>query len=202
MNLLRLSLVLAFFGCATMNQSECLNADWFVVGLEDGSRGYPVSQIGKHRKACAEHQISPDFSQYEKGHSDGLQLFCTERNGFLLGNRGGQYSGVCPPDIEPAFLNGYQSGQELFTASKNSKQAASALKSLQEETERLRDQISRKEQLLVSDQTSEANRLRLLEDIRADENKLSELETKLTELEQEQADKQYEYERLKNLSDF
>ena len=185
-----------------MNRSECLNADWYLVGLEDGSKGYPVSQVGKHRKACAEYQVSPDFSDYENGHSAGLQLFCTERNGFLLGNRGGQYNGVCPPDRESAFVNGYQSGRELYASRNDAKQAASALKSLQEETERLRDQISYKEKLLISDQTSEVDRRRLLENIRADENTLSELEDKLAELEQELADKQFEYERLKNLSDF
>ena len=26
-------------GCATLNKNECLRADWYAIGLEDGARG-------------------------------------------------------------------------------------------------------------------------------------------------------------------
>lgn len=30
-------------GCATLNESECQNADWYVIGLADGSKGRRLS---------------------------------------------------------------------------------------------------------------------------------------------------------------
>jgi hypothetical protein len=44
-------------GCATLSESECEAADWRIIGLEDGAAGKPISQIGKHRKACAEYGV-------------------------------------------------------------------------------------------------------------------------------------------------
>jgi hypothetical protein len=48
----------AFTGCATLGKEECLNADWFTIGFEDGARGYPASRIGDHREACAKHGVT------------------------------------------------------------------------------------------------------------------------------------------------
>ena len=46
--------LLAFlFSCATMNQSECVNENWKIVGMEDGAKGRALSYLSNHRKACA-----------------------------------------------------------------------------------------------------------------------------------------------------
>ena len=48
--------------CATMSESECEEADWEIIGLEDGAQGHPLSHIGQHRKACAEYGVKPDLA--------------------------------------------------------------------------------------------------------------------------------------------
>ncbi len=57
-------IMLLVTGCATMDKSECEQADWRIIGLEDGAEGRPVSYIGRHRKACAEYGIKPNLALY------------------------------------------------------------------------------------------------------------------------------------------
>ena len=83
-----------------MNESECRNADWRMIGMEDGIDGRQQSYIGKHRQACAKHDITPDSVAYRQGYSEGLKQYCTEMKGFVLGKKGAAYHGVCPPESE------------------------------------------------------------------------------------------------------
>jgi len=99
-------------GCAAMGKDECLNADWFTIGYEDGAHGYPASRIGSHREDCAKHGITPDFNSYEQGRMGGLREYCAPQKGYSLGTSGKQYTYVCPPDLESAFLRGYYQGLE------------------------------------------------------------------------------------------
>jgi hypothetical protein len=43
----------------------------------------------------------------------GLDLYCTGSNGVRVGRQGGGYSGVCPADMEPMFMQGYDIGRRL-----------------------------------------------------------------------------------------
>ena len=73
---LGLSLVLlALGGCATMSSDECAMSDWTAVGYEDGSRGYTTERFSSHRKACAKHGITADFTAYQSGRNQGLVEF-------------------------------------------------------------------------------------------------------------------------------
>lgn len=197
--LFALILFLVLAGCATMNQSECLNADWNMIGMEDGSKGRSLSYIGNHRKACADYNVRPDMAAYEDGYAAGIREFCTEVNGYLLGKTGGSYSGVCPKDLDDTFLSGYEAGRALHTASVEASKAASAVRSGKSQLEKLKEGLKTKEAQLVSSNTSEANRIRLLEEIRADEKKVEELEGALPALEADQLEKQTTYEQLKSL---
>jgi len=47
------SVLLALAACASMDRNQCVNADWYAVGLEDGARGRGVERLGEHRRACA-----------------------------------------------------------------------------------------------------------------------------------------------------
>jgi hypothetical protein len=189
-------------GCATMNKSECLNADWQMIGMEDGAQGQPVSHIGKHRKACAEHNIRPDLEAYENGHAAGMKQFCTAANGFRMGKSGGYYNGVCPSDLEEDFMAGYDAGRELHAASLGVNQAAAAVKSNDSELKKLKEDVQAKETMLVSSKTSEMQRVRLLEEIRADEKKVEELEEKALTLARDEEDKQLDYDEIKRLNQY
>ncbi|MCJ7558044.1 MAG: DUF2799 domain-containing protein, partial [Gammaproteobacteria bacterium] len=101
-------------GCASMSQDECKLADWYTVGFEDGSRGAGADRIGHHRQACAEHGVAPDLQAYQAGRAEGLREFCRPATGFLLGSGGSNYAGVCPDELETAFLPAYQDGRHLY----------------------------------------------------------------------------------------
>jgi Protein of unknown function (DUF2799) len=93
-------------GCASLDRDECVTADWYGVGLEDGARGRPVERLGDHRRACAKHNVTPDAARYVA-----LKSFCTYERGFSEGRAGNAYAAACP---EPStFLAGYQRGREL-----------------------------------------------------------------------------------------
>lgn len=117
MNMIRPALcILILFSvsnCATMNKSECREADWQIIGLEDGSKGRAISYIGNRREACAAHGVKPDLEQYNIGREAGLRQYCTHRNGFLRGRSGYSYNGVCQGEQYGAYQEGYNRGHEL-----------------------------------------------------------------------------------------
>jgi hypothetical protein len=109
------SLLLAFAlaGCASLDKDECVNADWYAIGLEDGARGRPVERLGDHRRACAKHNVAPDAARYVAGRDEGLKSFCTYQRGYADGRAGHAYAGGCPQGLAAPFLSGYQRGREL-----------------------------------------------------------------------------------------
>jgi hypothetical protein len=101
-------------GCASMSKEECLAVDWRTIGYEDGVAGYPGDHIAQHRKACAKYGVRADLEAYQQGRGQGLREFCQPIIGYQVGSRGGAYHGVCPAELEPSFLRGYNSGHELY----------------------------------------------------------------------------------------
>jgi len=103
--------VLLVAGCASLDKDECINADWYAIGLEDGARGRALERLGDHRRACAKHNVTPNSERYLAGRNEGLRTFCTYERGFSEGRAGNAYNAGCP---QPAnFLAGYQRGREL-----------------------------------------------------------------------------------------
>lgn len=100
--------------CSGMSEQACLSADWRTVGFEDGTAGRSVGNIGSYRNACADHGVAPDLAAYRTGHAEGVQVYCRESNGFGVGHSGAHYQGVCPADLEPAFVFEYNAGRRLF----------------------------------------------------------------------------------------
>src|ERR1044072_7453943 len=92
-------------GCNSMSAQECLATDWRTVGYEDGVNGFAGDRIGRYRNACSEDGGTPDLAQYQTGREQGLQEFCKPANGFRVGAHGGNYSGVCPADLDESFVD-------------------------------------------------------------------------------------------------
>ena len=107
-------LLLILGGCASMSSEECLTADWRAIGYEDGALGQNPDYFGERRKACAEHGVTADFDAYLVGRAEGLTYFCRPPNGYRLGVRGYNYSGVCPVELEDAFLAAHADGYGLY----------------------------------------------------------------------------------------
>jgi hypothetical protein len=100
-------------GCSGMSEQACVTSDWRTVGFEDGTLGRSEGTIGRYRQQCAEHGVAPDLESYRAGHADGVQVYCRESNGFAVGHSGATYQGVCPADLERAFVAEYNAGRRL-----------------------------------------------------------------------------------------
>ena len=101
-------------GCASMDRNQCVNANWYAIGLEDGARGQPLERLGTHRRACAEHGVAPNAERYVAGRNEGLKSFCTYERGYSEGRAGRSNAGACPAPLAAGFQSGYQRGRELY----------------------------------------------------------------------------------------
>ncbi len=76
-------LVFLLTGCSGLTESDCLQADYFQIGLEEGKQGNLANRISIYQKYCSEYALSADTEQYYKGREIGLKTFCSPNNGSL-----------------------------------------------------------------------------------------------------------------------
>lgn len=100
----------------TVSKSQCAAGDWETIGYRDGTLGYRSSRILAHQDACVPRGVTPDRDAYLLGWSQGIEEFCTPRNGFDLGEGGGSHDNVCPAPLREAFLAAYDQGRSLWIA--------------------------------------------------------------------------------------
>ena len=178
--LLLLAALLA--GCATMNQDDCLSADWYALGLEAGSQGESRDRLERQRSACAKHGIPLDGSVWLEGYEYGLEDFCIPANGFEYGRRGRSYGGVCPAHLEGSFLLGYQQGRTLHDAEQRVAQVDHAMHERASRIEDSRYRIYRYQQILAHKDSSEADRRHALANIRYLQRDINGLRRQIREL--------------------
>lgn len=103
-------------GCATLSVEErtafCTNTDWYRYGVNDGTLGVPSSERGGMIADCAELGRPVDVIAYQAGRAEGLSEYCTVESGYEVGLSGRGYRNVCPPDLQPDFLQGYAQGDD------------------------------------------------------------------------------------------
>ena len=183
-------------GCATLNKSECREADWQTIGLEDGAKGQPLTYISRHRKACAEYGVTPDLDQYRLGHTAGLSQFCTPANGFKQGRAGRSYNDVCPTELEGRFLSGYDTGRELHELKSEIDRMLREARTAQTEKTDLEQNLQNVENMLVSGVMSASDRKALLEEFKRMQKRHATLEVHIRDLELGAARMQGEYDLL------
>lgn len=179
-------------GCATLNQSECLNANWQMIGLEDGSKGQALSYIGNHRKACAKFNISPDLEQYQRGHAQGLRQYCTYNTGLRLGTRGGKFKSICPVDLEGNFRLGHQRGRAIYRLNVEIRQTNISIKESDKLLDELADDLLEIQDLIISRETRKAEKALLLIELLETQSEIGHLEEDVKFLEQQKAEVIYE----------
>ena len=189
-------------GCATLDKSECREADWKIIGLEDGAKGRPLDYIGNHRKACAEYGVTPDLANYKRGHASGLQRFCTADNGFSLGRVGGAYKNVCPSALSGGFLAGYDTGRQLHALSSDIERMQKDVKAMQTELDASAKRQRNLEKLLVSGTISANMRKSLLDQVKEMQTNNTALEISIHETELEAARLQGEYDVLNSMHSY
>lgn len=112
-SLISIICLLGISGCASMSKSECANANWQTRGFSDGQNGSTLPLLSRHTKACSKIGVYPDELQYRIGHSEGVKLYCTPKNGLKQGRSGADYYDVCPIELESAFLQSHIDGLQI-----------------------------------------------------------------------------------------
>ncbi len=112
------ALVLAALGVAACTTGAtqdraalCPTVDWYEYGRNDARLGVPASERTELFADCRELGYAPDVAAYRAGRAEGLRAYCTLENGYELGLQGRRYRDVCPPELEIAFLQGYNEGR-------------------------------------------------------------------------------------------
>ena len=153
-------------GCASMNQTECLNADWYAIGRIDGEKGASRDELLQRSDACAKHAIVPDKTAYQEGYDHGIEDFCTPANGYENGRKGYNYKGACPADLEGSFLLGYQQGKTMYVAQRRVAEYDNAIQERAQQVNNMGYQIYRYEEILASRDTTDQERQEALLRIR------------------------------------
>lgn len=178
-------LLLAMSGCATMDREECLTVDWRTVGFEDGSRGYSGDRIGQHRKACAEYGVTPDLTAYQQGRAEGLREYCVPANGFRLGSQGASYGGICPADLDPAFVDAYQSGRQLYTLESRLSNVSYQLDSKRGALRAAESDIVTRSAVAISSDATPEERAQAVVDVKQLGERVGRLKSEIRQLEEE-----------------
>jgi len=156
------ALAFALQGCASISRNECVTADWYAIGYESGIRGEREAQIAEHRKACAEHGVTPDLARFMAGRDAGLERFCVPINGYRLGRAGTGYAGVCPSRIEGEFLRAHGAGREIHDVQQNVNRLNRRVDTKQAELKSLNEDIADKRVELIRVGTTPPRRALLL----------------------------------------
>lgn len=189
-------LAVVLSGCATLNKNECLTADWYQIGYEDGARGYADTRIASHREACAKHGITPVFRDYQDGYEEGVIRFCTASNGFVQGKRGYNYGGICPSGLEASFLDGYEAGKQIYSVTSKISSLNSEQRRNENSIENLQQQIVDKTNLMLADTTPIADRYTLNAEISQMQQDLGALEERNRQIIVETAEAQAQLQVL------
>jgi len=181
--------VLAISACstATLSKDECRTVDWRTVGYEDGVAGRSGERIGAHRRACAEHGVTPDLEAYRKGREEGLREFCQPHNGYRAGVTGAPYYDVCPEDLAPAFLVQYESGRELYRYEQRVRDADARLVAKRSEITRLEDAVAKRGFLVISETATAEQRAQAVLDAKQYAERIGRLKAEVTQLEKDRA---------------
>ena len=179
--------LLGLGGCASMSADECAMSDWRTIGFEDGALGYTADRLGSHRKACAKHGVAPDFEAYQAGWREGVRRFCQPSRGFNLGASGARYNGICPSDMEPDFVDAYNTGHKLYNLRANVSKANSQIAARNAALERNEKRIREVEAALIARDTSAEDRVLLLVELKELSEETGKIEAEIVALVEERA---------------
>jgi hypothetical protein len=139
-------------GCASIDDEDCQNTDWYKRGLAEGRWGASGSQIKAHAKVCGKVKVIPDEAAWRAGHAEGVKSYCTANSGWNRGSANEPYRGACVGLDESTFLRYHSAGQQLYRARQELRQVNEKRKKLEADynfttkedvRRRLRDDIHR-----------------------------------------------------------
>jgi hypothetical protein len=174
-------------GCSGMSEQACVTSDWRTVGFEDGTVGRSEATIGRYRQQCAEHGVAPDLESYRAGHADGVQVYCRESNGFAVGRSGATYQGVCPADLERAFIAEYNAGRRLHDLESALASADSRIAGNYRAQENIKQELTTIAAKMIATDTTPEQRVAMVTRSADLGRRYGELTTEIQQLERERA---------------
>jgi Protein of unknown function (DUF2799) len=176
---------LSVAGCAAMSKNECRTVDWRTVGYEDGVAGRSGDRIGRYRTACADYGVVPNLDAYQSGRSEGLREYCRPQTGFRVGESGGEYTGLCPADLAPAFTAAYESGRELHRREYRAREATERWESATREIPAIEQQLASLTFAVIDPQSTGEQRASAIVETRQLAERHERLRAEVPELERE-----------------
>ncbi len=144
--------LLSVAGCTSISKEECLQGDWYSIGVDDGKNGrLPTDSFRGYEKECADYGVRPDFAKYQQGHSQGLVFYCDFEHGVAHGRSGSEYNTACTGKLEPSFRQGYQQGRRWYQAKKVVDDIRYAIARIQSANTQMDDEIYQLNQRIVQD---------------------------------------------------
>jgi hypothetical protein len=194
--ILAATLLLGLGACAGsgMDEAECRTADWRAIGYEDGAQGRRPEAFGERRRACAEHGVTAGFDAYLAGHGQGLELYCRPQNGYRLGTQGYRYAGVCPAQLEGAFLAAHGDGYGLYERRATLDGIARELSYNKQRSQEIEYLVVEKTASLVSPTMLPSERAAIAVDLKQLAEEKAEVDHAIPRLERDYAEAERDYE--------
>lgn len=121
--------------CASVTPEECVAGDWQMIGERDGAAGrVAATQFDRHVSACSRVGVTPDRARWDAGYALGLRSYCTPRRGLEAGEAGRIYRDICPAELKPGFLRGYELGLSAHRERQRIQELEREISSLQRDT--------------------------------------------------------------------
>lgn len=168
---------LAATACAgKVDYAGCDAPDWFALGRTDGAAGAPIRTYEDRLQACAADITLGDPDQYALGWRDGATRYCSPQNGFEAGRDDLPYRDVCPEDLEPAFLAGYEDGRRLHKIDRAYGRAVAAYRDAVDGLARHKTDLNRARKRYMDPYLSGAERFAVRQDVDFHEREIARLE--------------------------
>lgn len=119
--------------CSTTPLAErfsCANSDWYEIGRRDGASGAPPERWSHYHEKCGDRIDPQSEDMYRNGRNSGLVEYCTPANAFELGRMHIAYNSVCPPQMEPLFVQAYDKGSHARELDLESKRLSQRIEQL------------------------------------------------------------------------
>ena len=162
-------------GCATLNEDQCMVADWYQIGFTDGANGETETYLQKHQKACAKHGVGTDLDDWLKGREAGLQRYCTAARGFEEGLKNRSYHGVCMGEAGFQFESAYHEGQEIYQQQQLVEELENQIEAITDELDDLDDEWQELKYQLVHGRLTNLDRATMV-------NRLDDIKDRIAEL--------------------
>lgn len=175
--------------------AECLTADWWSIGYEDGSRGVSPEYFTRHRKTCAQYGVTADITAWLDGRDEGMRNYCKPQNGYRLGAGGYRYENGCPPELEGPFLDAHSDGFGLYQRRMAAQEASERLNNARQRSKDLEFIIANKTKAMLLPDTSVLDRPEMVVEIKQLTEEKAKLSKTIPQLQSEYDAAQREYEQ-------